>query len=46
MIPGVYGAAYDITQAPGVVVIRTEMIHEARVILLDARPALPPPSAS
>jgi len=41
MIPGVYGAAYDITQAPGVVVIRTEMIHEARVILLDGRPALP-----
>jgi hypothetical protein len=42
MIPGVYGAAYDITQGPGVIVIRTEMIHEARVILLDARPALAP----
>jgi hypothetical protein len=42
MIPGVYGAAYDITQGPGVVVIRTEMIHEARVIPLDGRPALSP----
>ena len=30
IIPGVYGAAYDITQAPGVVVIRTEIIHEAQ----------------
>ena len=38
---GVYGAAYDITQAPGVVVIRTEMIHEARVILLDGLAAAP-----
>lgn len=39
--PIIYGASYDITQAPGYVVIRHEMIHEARVIPLDGRPQLP-----
>jgi hypothetical protein len=40
MMPAIYGNAYDITQAPGVVAIRYEMIHETRVIPLDdsARP--------
>ena len=40
MMPAIYGNAYDITQAPGVVAIRYEMIHETRVIALDdsARP--------
>jgi hypothetical protein len=28
----------EIVQAPGVVVVRTEMIHEARIIPLDGRP--------
>ena len=42
MTPAIYGNAYDITQAPGVVAIRYEMIHETRVIPLDdsPRPAL------
>jgi len=40
MLPGVYGNSYQIVQAPGVVVIRYEMIHETRVIPLDARPNL------
>src|SRR5512138_34349 len=41
MMPAIYGNAYDITQAPGIVAIRYEMIHETRVIPLDdsARPA-------
>jgi hypothetical protein len=33
--PNVYSSGMDIYQAPGVVVIRYEMIHEARVIPLD-----------
>jgi hypothetical protein len=42
MTPAIYGNAYDITQAPGVVAIRYEMIHETRVIPLDdsRRPAV------
>jgi hypothetical protein len=35
MMPAIYGNAYDITQAPGLVAIRYEMIHEARIIPLD-----------
>jgi hypothetical protein len=35
MMPAIYGNAYDITQAPGIVAIRYEMIHETRVIPLD-----------
>jgi hypothetical protein len=44
MSPAIYGNAYDITQAPGLVAIRYEMIHEARIIPLDnsARPNLEP----
>jgi len=38
MMPAIYGNAYDITQAPGIVAIRYEMIHETRVIRLDASP--------
>jgi hypothetical protein len=38
MTPAIYGNAYDITQAPGVVAIRYEMIHETRVIPLDDSP--------
>ena len=32
----------EIVQAPGIVTIRTEMIHEARLIPLDGRPHLSP----
>jgi hypothetical protein len=35
IVPVIYGNGTQITQAPGVVVIRNEMIHEARVIPLD-----------
>ena len=41
MFPGGYGAGYQILQAPGYVVIFYEMIHEARIIPLDGRSALP-----
>jgi hypothetical protein len=35
MMPMIYGNAYSITQAPGVVAIQYEMVHEARVIPTD-----------
>jgi hypothetical protein len=35
MMPAGYGSRYDITQSPDSVVIRYEMIHEARIIPLD-----------
>jgi hypothetical protein len=38
MMPAIYGNAYDITQAPGIVAIRYEMIHETRIIRLDDSP--------
>ena len=38
MMPAIYGNAYDISQGPGVVAIRYEMVHEARVIPLGAAP--------
>ena len=38
MMPAIYGNAYDITQAPGMVAIRYEMVHETRVIRLDNSP--------
>ena len=40
MLPGVYGNSYQIVQAPGFVAIRYEMVHETRVIPLEARPHL------
>jgi hypothetical protein len=40
--PNVYSTGMQIVQAPGFVVIRHEMIHEARVIPLDRRPHLDP----
>ena len=39
MMPAGYGSRYEIVQAPDSVAIRYEMIHEARVIPLDRRPA-------
>ena len=34
-----YNANYQIVQAPGTVMVLTEMIHDARIIPLDNRPA-------
>ena len=42
MLPAIYGNSYDITQAPGLVAIRYEMIHETRLIPLDGSPHAPP----
>jgi hypothetical protein len=48
-MPSIYGNSSEIVQAPGYVVIRYEMIHEARVIPLDpvsrdgSTPSLPRP---
>ena len=38
MMPAIYGNSYDITQGPGVVAIRYEMINETRVIPLSGTP--------
>jgi hypothetical protein len=38
IMPRPYGNGLDIVQAPGIVAIRHEMIHEPRVIPLDGRP--------
>jgi hypothetical protein len=38
MTPMIYGNAYDITQGPGFVAIRYEMIHETRVIPIGDQP--------
>jgi hypothetical protein len=38
VLPAIYGNGTKIEQAPGYVVIQNEMIHEARVIPLSARP--------
>jgi hypothetical protein len=40
MMPAGYGSRYDITQSPGAVAIRYEMVHETRVIPLDGRAPL------
>src|SRR5687767_434237 len=40
-LPAIYNNMAQIFQAPGVVVIYSEMIHFARVIPVDGRPALP-----
>jgi len=42
MMPMIYGNAYSITQAPGVVAIQYEMVHEARVIPTDGSQHLAP----
>jgi hypothetical protein len=36
--PAQYNNAYQIVQVPGYVVIRSEMIHDARIIPIDGRP--------
>ena len=40
MLYTIYNYGNDITQAPGYVVIRSEMVHEQRVIPVDNRPHL------
>jgi hypothetical protein len=40
ILPVIYGNGTDIMQGPGYVVIRNEMIHEARMVPLDPRPRL------
>jgi hypothetical protein len=42
MFPFNYNNGIEIQQAPGYVVVRLEMIHEARVIPVDGRPPLDP----
>ena len=42
MFPFHYNNGIQIIQAPGYVVINLEMIHEARIVPLDGRPALSP----
>ena len=41
MMPAGYGSRYDLTQSPDSVVIRYEMIHEARVIPLNVPASVP-----
>jgi hypothetical protein len=41
MLPGPYNNTYQIIQAPGSVMIMSEMIHEVRVIPTDGRAHLP-----
>jgi hypothetical protein len=38
MIPSMYSNDYEIVQAPGLVAIRYELLHEMRIIPLDGRP--------
>ena len=40
--PNIYNSGMEIMQAPGLVVIRYEMIHETRIIPLDGRPHVGP----
>jgi hypothetical protein len=37
MMPHILGNSYQVLQSPGVVVIRYELIHDARIIPLDGR---------
>ena len=41
ILPTIYNNGNEIVQAPGVVVIRHEMIREARIVPLDGRPHVP-----
>ena len=41
MMPMIYGNAYSITQSPGYVAIRYEMVHETRIIPIGDSPRLP-----
>jgi hypothetical protein len=39
MFPFMYNSGIEIMQAPGYVIIRLEIVHEARIIPVDGRPA-------
>ena len=41
-LPVLYNSGIDITQGPGVVAIRYEMVHDQRIIPIDGRPHLAP----
>src|SRR5688572_20455307 len=41
LLPTIYNNGNEIVQAPGYVVIRNEMIHEARIVPLDGRAHVP-----
>ena len=38
MMPHILGNSHEIVQAPGLVAIRYELVHDVRIIPLDARP--------
>src|SRR5262249_10196755 len=38
MLPGPYNNNLEVLQAPGYVVLLTEMIHDARIVPMDGRP--------
>ncbi len=40
MFPFMYNSGIEIIQSPGIVVIRLEIVHESRIIPVDARPPL------
>jgi hypothetical protein len=40
ILPVIYNNGNEIVQAPGIVAIRNEMIHETRIVPLDGRPHL------
>jgi hypothetical protein len=42
MLPFRYNNGVEIMQAPGLVVLNLEMVHEARIVPVDGRPALAP----
>ena len=42
MLPGAYNSGIEVWQAPGLVAIKLEMIHETRMVWLDGRAAPPP----
>jgi hypothetical protein len=42
MVPGLYNNYYQIVQTPDYMMILSEMMHDARIIPLDARPHLSP----
>ncbi len=40
LLPAIYGDSYQIIQAPGMVAIRIEMIHDTRIIPIGSQPHL------
>jgi hypothetical protein len=42
LLPGPYNNNMQIVQTPGAMVVLSEMIHDARIVTLDGRPAPPP----